>query len=108
MNNLPGGGSWSVRDSASTTISCRTASTWDAWSYAGQIPIDYDSGGGSVAVWAGNNSCTGAPTSVYPSTGLSTSISGGDVYSYSASGGSTATAIASSSITINSSGVISN
>jgi hypothetical protein len=107
MNNLPSGGSWSVRNSAGTVISCRTVSTWDLSTYSGQVPIDYDAGGGSVAVWAGNSTCSGAPTATYPSSGLATDIFGGDVYSYNAAGGTTpGTVVASSTITISAAGVI--
>jgi hypothetical protein len=48
--------------------------------YNGQVPIDYDNGGGSVAVWT-NGTCTGTPDSIYPSSGLATDIFGGDQYS---------------------------
>ena len=77
MAGLPGGSSWSVRDHSGNVISCQTGSTWDASTYSGQIPIDYDNGGGSLAVWT-NGTCSGAPAQTYPSTGLATDIFGGD------------------------------
>jgi hypothetical protein len=110
MNSLPGGGSWTVRTSASTTISCQTGSTWDLSTYTGQVPIDYDNGGGSVAVWAGNNSCSGAPDVTYPAAGLATDIFGGDTYAYTPVGSTTSqrgASIATSTITVGTAGVIS-
>jgi hypothetical protein len=84
------------------------ASTWDLSSYAGQIPVDYDNGGGSVAVWTSSGSCSGNPDLAYPSVGgLSTTIAGGDVYSYSAAtGGGGGAVVASSGITISTVGLI--
>ncbi len=107
MNNLPGGGSWSIRDHSGTVISCRTTGTWDLSTYTGQVPIDYDNSGGSVAVWAGSASCSGAPDQTYPSAGLATDIFGGDTYAYSASSSgaqANSAVVASSSITISSVG----
>jgi hypothetical protein len=106
LNNLPAGGSWSVLDSGSNVISCRTTSTWDASTYTGQIPIDYVNGGGKVGVWEDNASCSGAADVTYPSSGLATDIVGGDTYSYAAAG-SGAAATATSSVTISATGLIS-
>jgi hypothetical protein len=109
LNNLPAGGSWSVLNSASAIISCRTGSTWDSSTYNGQIPIDYAAGGGKIAVWGTNNTCSGGADVTYPSSGLATDIFGGDTYTYTAGGtGTPATpATATSSITISAGGLIS-
>ena len=109
LNNLPGGGSWSIQSSTGTVLSCHTGSTWDLSAYSGQVPIDYDNGGGKVAVWKDNISCSGPATATYPSSGLVSDIFGGDTYAYSAggSGGSGGQAIASSTINVNASGLIS-
>ncbi len=113
LDNLPSGGSWAVRNSAGTVItgSCQTGSIWDASTYNGQIPIDYDNGGGSVAVWTGSTSClpAGSPTVTYPATGLANDIFGGDFYTYNAAtggGGGGGSTVASSSININAAGLI--
>jgi hypothetical protein len=109
VNNLPVGGSWSVRNSAGTTIACNTGSTWDASTYNGQVPIDYDNGGGSIAVWT-NGTCNGATDSSFPLAGLATDIFGGDQYSYSAATtGSVAavgTVFATSTISVGTTGVV--
>lgn len=109
LNNLPAGGSWAVRNSAGTVIagSCTTGSTWDLSTYNGQVPIDYDNGGGSIAIWTGSTICSGAQNLTYPASGLATDIFGGDVYSYngaSQSGG--VSVVSSSTININSTGLI--
>jgi hypothetical protein len=89
LNNLPGGGSWAVRSSTSTIVSgCKTTASWDLSAYSGQVPIDYDNGGGSIAVWT-NATCNGTPTATYLSGGLAADIFGGDTYSYSGTGGGT-------------------
>ena len=108
LSGLPGGGSWSVLDHASGTIACQTGGAWNASTYGGQIPIDYDNGGGKIAVWAANNSCTGGPTAVYPSTGLVTDIFGGDTYVYSpaVAGGGAGSVTTSTTITVNANGSI--
>jgi hypothetical protein len=110
FSNLPGGGSWSVLDHTGSVLSCQTGSTWSAATYTGQVPIDYDSGGGQVAVWT-NNTCTGAALATYPGTGFATDIFGGDTYSYNSSsgaGGMAGAVTASTSITISGTGLISN
>lgn len=85
INNLPSGGSWSVLNHSGTVISCQTGSTWDLSTYTGQVPISYDSGGGQIAIWQSNATCSGSSTAVYPSaSGYATDIFGGDTYSYSA------------------------
>ncbi len=106
MTGLPGGGSWSVRDSGGNAVSCRTGSTWDLSTYSGQVPIDYANGGGSVAVWRDSASCSGLATAVYPSSGLAADVFGGDSYSYSGGGEDSRTGTASSTITITASGLI--
>lgn len=109
LTNLPTGGSWSVRNSAGTNISCQTGSTWNASTYNGQIPIDYDNGGGSVAVWSGNNTCNGTATAIYPSAGLAVDIFGGDVYAFATSTGSATGRVttATSGISVTGTGLIS-
>ena len=110
LNNLPVGGSWSVRDHTGAVIACQTGSTWDLSTYSGQVPIDYDNGGGSVAMWTGNATCSGAPSYTYPSSGLATDIFGGDQYAYSngSGGGNYGGAIsATSSVTISTVGSVS-
>ncbi|MBI4085993.1 MAG: fibronectin type III domain-containing protein [Candidatus Liptonbacteria bacterium] len=106
LNGLPAGGSWAVRNSAGTVISCGTLSTLDISAYSGQVPVDYDSGGGSVAVWAGNSTCAGTPTATYPSSNLAADIFGGDVYSYNPLASNNGTVVATSTITINAVGLV--
>ena len=106
LNDLPAGGSWSVLDSASAVISCRTGSTWDSSTYTGQVPIDHTGGGGKIAVWEDDDTCSGAADVVYPSNGLASDIFGGDTYSYAAAGSGSA-ATATSGITISPGGLIS-
>ena len=107
MNNLPGGGSWAVRDHlGNVTSTCLTASTWDLSTYPGQVPVDYNSGGGSVAVWT-NATCSGGPAVTYPQLGLAADIFGGDTYSYSGGGQPTTVVRASSTITVFNNGLIS-
>ena len=111
MNNLSSCGvscSWAVRDHlGNVTSTCLTANTWDLSTYPGQVPIDYDAGGGSVAVWT-NATCSGAPAVIYPSVGNTNDIFGGDVYTYNAAtaGGGGGSTVASSSININAAGLI--
>ncbi len=112
LNNLPASGSWSVRNSAGTAVSpCLTSNSWDftVSGYTGGIPIDYDNGGGSVAVWAESTGCSpaGSPTVTYPASGLANDIVGGDTYSYTAAGGGASAATATSSITVSATGLIS-
>ncbi len=108
VNSVPGAGSWSVRDHNGTVISCRTSATWDANTYNGMVPIDYDQGGGSIAVWDSSASCSGSPSITYPSSGLSTDIFGGDTYTYTpaTSGGSSSGVRASTTITIAGNGLV--
>ncbi len=106
LSNLPAGGSWALRDNIGNVF-CTTGSTWDLAAYSRQIPIAYDAGGGSVAVWTGSTICdpVGSPTVVYAT---STDIFGGDIYSYNAAGtGGVDIIIASTSITISPTGLIS-
>lgn len=109
LNGLPAGGSWAVRNSAGAVISCRTGGAWDLATYSGQVPIDYDNGGGSIAVWGGNITCSGVPTVTYPSSGFANDIFGGDIYSYSFTGGSgpQPSVVAVSTITVSANGLIS-
>jgi hypothetical protein len=109
VSSLPAGGSWSVLDHSGAAVNCNTGSVWDASTYAGQIPVDYDNGGGKIAVWT-NNSCSGASSALYPSSGLATDIYGGDTYLYNPGGsgsGSGAIVGASTTITISSVGLVS-
>jgi hypothetical protein len=80
--------------------------------------VDYDNGGGQVAVWALSNNCTGggfstsSASAFYPSQyGLANDIFGGDTYTYNANpgGGSVGGGIpvATSTITVNSAGEVS-
>jgi hypothetical protein len=111
LSNLPGGGSWSVLNHAGAVVSCLTGSTWNASTYTGQVPVDYDAGGGQVAVWSSNNTCSGSSTATYPSaSGFATDIFGGDTYLYSpASSGTTGNFVVSTSttITVSAAGLIS-
>jgi hypothetical protein len=109
LSGLPGGGSWSVLNHSSGAINCNTGSTWDASAYTGQIPVDYDNGGGKVAVWT-NNNCTGGASAIYPASGLSTDVFGGDTYLYTAGNPGTSAGIvvtASTTISISGTGLIS-
>ncbi len=106
LNNLPGGGSWGIQSSTGTVLSCLTGSTWDLSTYGGQVPIDYDNGGGKVAAWT-NSSCFGGPAGTYPPAGLAVDIFGGDTYSYSGGGQATTVVRASSTITVSQNGLIS-
>jgi hypothetical protein len=86
FNNLPSGGSWSILKNNGTQISvsgvsCWTASTVNLSTYTSMVPIDYNNGGGSIALWTGNNTCSGSPTLTYQPSGYD-GIFGGDVYSY--------------------------
>jgi hypothetical protein len=110
ISSLPSGYSWSALNHAGSTIACTTSSTWDATTYNGQLPLDYDNGGGSIAVWS-NANCSGTALAAYPSSGFATDIFGGDTYLYNSTGGSgsfTATVSTSTTITVSSVGVISN
>ena len=66
LSGLPGGGSWSVLDHTGATIGCNTGGTWSAATYTGQIPVDYDNGGGKIAVWT-KRYLAGASSALYPS-----------------------------------------
>ena len=115
LSNLPGGGCWAIKNNAGTIIASTTGGSIDLATYTGQVPVDYDNGGGTVAVWA-NSTCTGASAvsaSFGPSyTSTGDGIFGGDSYSYNAAtagipgtaGGSVS---ASSSIVVNSVGQVS-
>jgi hypothetical protein len=112
LSGLPSGGSWSVLDHTGTTINCNTGSTWDASTYSGQMPVDYDNGGGMIAVWSSSNTCSGGTSAatLYPSSGLATDIFGGDTYVYAITGGgssSSSSVTTSGTITISSTGLIS-
>jgi len=106
MNNLPSGGCWGI-ETSTTTVATSTGNTINLSSYAGQIPIDYDNGGGTVAAWT-NATCSGAADQSLSSA----SIFGGDTYTYASStgGGAASTGgavVATSSITVNSTGAVS-
>ena len=115
MSGLPAGGSWAVRDhSGAIVVACQTGSTLDLSTYGGQVPVDYDNGGGTVAVWAGNNNCPAspAPDYVYPSAGFATDLFGGDQYLYTPSGSVNPASVggtiaATSTISVNSVGGVS-
>jgi hypothetical protein len=119
MDNLPAGGSWGVLDSQGNPIGgCQSGNALNISNYSGQIPVDYDNGGGQVAVWALSNNCTGggfstsSASAFYPSQyGLANDIFGGDTYTYNANpgGGSVGGGIpvATSTITVNSAGEVS-
>jgi hypothetical protein len=72
--------------------------------------VDYDNGGGTVAVWT-NNTCNSAPAATYPSSGFATDIFGGDIYQYNAATPSSPSVsgniVATTTININSTGLIS-
>ena len=112
LSNLPSGGSWSALDHSGAIAECNTGSTWDTSGYYGynhQIPVDYDNGGGQIAVWT-NNSCSGTPATLYPSSGFATDIFGGDTYLYTPGSSGTAAGpivTASTTITISATGLIS-
>ncbi len=110
MASLPSGGSWAIRNAGGAKVggTCATGSTIDISAVTTSIPVDYDNGGGSVAVWTGNTSCSGTPSVAYPASGLTADIFGGDAYvynAYTATGGGTVSA--TSGITISAQGTIS-
>lgn len=108
MNNLPVGGSWAALEhSGSRVLGCQTGNTLNLSIYSGQVPIDYDNGGGKVSVWT-NGTCNGSASALYPPTGFASDIFGGDVYTYNISqASSTPTGAQSAVITVNGAGLVS-